>query len=339
MMKKNFKRIIVWILISLLAQVSVLFYAENVLFADASDKVEMKKLEKVQDKKEEIAIDIPSEAKEVKVSFNGKYISYIKDSQIHIVSTNDGSTKTVKCDGSDPYYMWLSDRNRMIIGEKESGSGTIKLFYYDGNRDEKEHYNDISTGDSKAKITDIQASTLTQVTYVKVSFSQTRSTLYRIGINNDLTKPKLKTSRIGDYYTLNREDVLIYKDTVSNNIYSTKNQALNIKGAGFTHILGVDSEDTIYIADGDENKAKTIYYGTIDTPIVSWKKEELKGPTNFKDIYISNKGGLYVNDNLRGAIMNIKDGTEVSYEGKFLSFYEGAVASIKDGKLKHTELK
>ena len=44
-MRKNVKRIIIWILISLVAQVSVLFYAENFIFTDAASKAKFKKVE------------------------------------------------------------------------------------------------------------------------------------------------------------------------------------------------------------------------------------------------------------------------------------------------------
>ena len=43
-MRKNVKRIIIWILISLVAQVSVLFYAENFIFTDAASKAKFKKV-------------------------------------------------------------------------------------------------------------------------------------------------------------------------------------------------------------------------------------------------------------------------------------------------------
>ena len=338
-MRKNVKRIIIWILISLVAQVSVLFYAEKFIFTDAVSKTKFKKVEEKEEKIADIAVDIPQDAKNVNMSFNGKYLSYIQDNIITIITTADGTKKTLECEGKEPYYKWLSDRNRMIIGEQKGG-GKIALSYYDVARDEKEKYNEISTGDSKAKLTEIEASTLTQVTYAKITFSQTRSSIYRIGINNDLNKMKLKTSRIGNYTTLNREDILLYQDSINGTLYSNKGQNLNVKGqSGKPSLLGIDSEDNIYIGYGNDEKVKTIYYGTIQSDTASWKKYDLGELTAPKDINISKDGDVFVNDNLKGEIVNLKDKSAVTYEGTFLDFYKNAVATINEGRLKHVDLK
>ncbi|MDU4951237.1 MULTISPECIES: hypothetical protein [Clostridium] len=338
-MRKNVKRIIIWILISLVAQVSVLFYAENFIFTDAASKAKFKKVEEKKEKIADIAINIPEDAKYVSMSYNGKYLSYLQDNVMTIITTMDGTKKTLECEGKEPYYKWLNDRNRMIIGEQKGG-GNIALSYYDVSRDEKEKYNEISTGDSKAKLTDIEASTLTQVTYAKITFSQTRSSIYRIGINNDLTRMRLKTSRIGDYITLNREDILLYQDSINGTLYLNEGKTLSVKGqSGKSTILGIDSEDNIYIGYGNDEKVKTIYCGNIKENTASWKKYDLEELTSPKYINISKDGDVFVNDNLKGKIINLKNNNAVTYEGTFLDFYKNAAATINEGKLKHVELK
>lgn len=92
-MRKNVKRIIIWILISLVAQVSVLFYAEKFIFTDAVSKTKFKKVEEKEEKIADIAVDIPQDAKNVNMSFNGKYLSYIQDNIITIITTADGTKK------------------------------------------------------------------------------------------------------------------------------------------------------------------------------------------------------------------------------------------------------
>lgn len=338
-MRKRTKRIVIWILISLIAQVSVLFYAENFIFTDSASNTKFKKVEETEEKIEDIEVNIPQDAENISISYNGKYLSYIQEDIITIITTTDGTKKTIECEGSNPYYKWLNDRNRMIIGEQDGG-GNILLSYYDVSKDEKEKYNEISTGNSKAKLTDIEASTLTQVTYAKVTFSQTRSSIYRIGINNDLTKMKLKSSRIGYYKTLNREDILLYQDDANGILYSNEGNTLSVKGQlGKPSILGIDSEDNIYIGYGTDEKVNIIYCGNIKTNTASWQKYDLGELMSPKDINVSKDGDIYVNDNLKGKIINLKDNSETTYKGTFLDFYNDAAATINEGNLKHIKLK
>ena len=82
-MRKNVKRIIIWILISLVAQVSVLFYAENFIFTDAASKAKFKKVEEKKEKIADIAINIPEDAKYVSMSYyNNHYGWYEEDIRV-----------------------------------------------------------------------------------------------------------------------------------------------------------------------------------------------------------------------------------------------------------------
>ena len=109
--------------------------------------------------------------------------------------------------------------------------------------------------------------------------------------------------------------------------------------SGKSTILGIDSEDNIYIGYGNDEKVKTIYCGNIKENTASWKKYDLEELTSPKYINISKDGDVFVNDNLKGKIINLKNNNAVTYEGTFLDFYKNAAATINEGKLKHVELK
>ncbi|ABK62414.1 hypothetical protein [Clostridium novyi] len=70
-----------------------------------------------------------------------------------------------------------------------------------------------------------------------------------------------------------------------------------------------------------------------------WDRIALDKSVDKKDIFISREGKIYINDNLKGIVIELGSNTEIKYKGTFLQMYDGGIASISDGKLVETLLK
>lgn len=338
------KRIIGWIMISLIVQFAGLFYINNVYLSN-NTAVKVKKVEDTsKDKKKDVEISIPENAENINMSFDGKYAAYYDEDILKVVSTKDGEKKDIYFEEGVKisYYKWLSDRNRMLIAEKHSTQKgmALRLAYYDIDKDTKEEIKDLTWADTESEVESIEASTLTNVIYVKVSRGSGRSSLYWINIMADMKKPYTNDYFIGDIRVLNHEDKLLYEGKTYNNIYSTnKNTAIKIDGVKIPKILGIDSEDNIYIGSEENESITKVYYGNIDKPTSEWQSLALPEAIGKEDIYISKKGHILLNDDLKGIIKDASTGKETAYKGRFLQIYDSGVASISEGKLQKNDLR
>ncbi|WP_032121447.1 hypothetical protein [Clostridium amazonitimonense] len=348
---KYIKKIIVWGLLSLFIQFVGFFYINNYYLTKGTGNMKIKKVEKKEEKKKDIDIDIPEGVKNITVSFNGKYVAYYDEKGIDVINTITGERKKVQAEKGAEInnYTWLSNQSRMLIGEKISsnnGGTTLKLTYYDAGKDEKGEISDtqgnlvnLAKLNKDASIKDISISTFTNTTYVKSQQAGNRCTLYRVNIMHEISKVEAKSYLIGNIKALPREDNLLYEDLTYKKIYSTEmKNPIEIPGLKSPTILGVDDNDLVYLGDKDEDKIKKIFYGKLKDSAESWKKIDMDLGVDKEDIYISNSGQIYINNNLKGTIKEAISDKEITYEGKFLHMYEGGIVSISQGKLVKTKV-
>ncbi|KAJ51821.1 hypothetical protein BD780_000570 [Clostridium tetanomorphum] len=340
---KNFKRIFAWVVLSLIIQLIGFYYVDK-YYLSTDTAVKVKKIEKKNDKKPEAEVKIPENATRVNLSFDGKYVAYYDEDKLKVVNTKDGDVKDISFEDGVKvsYYKWLSDRNRMLIGEKhnnENGHG-FKLSYYDVDKDAKEEIKDLTWADENSEVEDIQASTLTNVIYVKVARSGGRSSLYWINIMKEMKRIYPNAYLIGETAILNHEDKLLYEDATYNKIFATnREESIRITDVTKPRLLGVDIDDNVYIGSMENDKITKVYYGTLDKPTRDWNVIPFMEPVDKDDVYISEEGKVLVNDNLKGIVKEVATGKETSYSGKFIQVYSSGVASIKDGKLVKTNFK
>lgn len=338
------KRIIGWIMISLIVQFAGLFYIDNIYLSNNAP-VKVKKIEdKSSDKKKDAEVAIPENAQNINMSFDGKYVAYYDDDILKVVSTKTGEKKDIYFEEGVKvsYYKWLSDRNRMLIAEKHSNQNgmALRLSYYDIDKDTKEEIKDLTWADTESEVESIEASTLTNVIHIKVSRGSGRSSLYWINIMKDMKKLYTNDYFIGEIRTLNHEDKLLYEGKTYNTIHATNvNNSIKIDGVQVPKLLGVDEEDNIYIGSEENENITKVYYGNIEKPTSEWKVIQLSEPIDKDDIYISKKGQVLLNDNLKGIIKEASSGKQTAYKGTFLQIYDDGVASISEGKLQKTDLK
>ncbi|ERI89396.1 hypothetical protein HMPREF1982_04667 [Clostridiales bacterium oral taxon 876 str. F0540] len=348
---KKFKKVGVWIILSIFLQAGVLFYLDRFYFVTESN-VDIKKVEepaKPAVAKKEIDISIPETAKNINISSDGKYVAYYEDGTLHVVNTITGDKKKVEFDEGKKfsYYMWLPDVNNMLIAEKKSTSKQSSIVFsnYDAEKDKKKDIaNDnkgnatfINLPDKQSDVDDIEMSRLTGVIYIKISnknVKNSRSSFYEMNRMAQISSLKVNSNSVGSINTFSHQARLAYEDLTYHKVYATGvNKPIVIKGVTNTCLIGTDDEDKLYIGAVENNKVKKIYYGLVKDSMDTWRSIELKNAADKKDIFVSTSGDIYVNDNLKGSITNIMSNKEVTYKGKLIEMYENGAISLIDGKL------
>lgn len=355
---KALKRIVVWILLSIIMQIAVLYYVDKYLFAseEVSTIVSIKKIDKEKEKKKNVNIFVPEEAKQVSVSYDGSYLSYYEEDELRLIDTYTGEESTIELEDklSVSFYKWAPDRNIILIAAKKQYNNSAKyLFYsYDAERGLKEkletkEQNETAFVTSKSSsIEDLQLSPLTNMIYIKASLEGGRSNIQSINIMKRINKVDTQSYFIGDIRIIPNDDRIAYEDFAKNKVYVTgKSKAISIEDVKQLSLIGVDDNDNIYVGELDNDsssgalRVKNIYYGTIEEDSSEWKKIDLEEAINKKDIYISRDGKVYINDNLKGIVTELSSNKKTAYKGIFLQMYDGGIASVSDGKLITIQLK
>ena len=341
---KWMKRISIWIAISLSLQVLGLFYIDRYFLATDS-KIIMKKVdENKSEKVKNIDITVPDNVENILVSYDAKYLSYYENDKLNIVNSKDGSVKNIEVEEGIKisFYEWLPDRNRMLLVEKKSfdTSSNLVLYYYDVAKSEKVKVKDLAWGDTKAEVEDIQLSTLTGVTYVKVSNKGQRSSIYRIDRMGNMTKTNTIPNFVTNIALVRHEDKLIYEGLVYNTIYTTSNnEPINIKDVEKLTLVGTDDDDNVYLGELKDNYISKIYYGKTSQNTEEWEVFNLQMPSERNDLFVTSSGKVYQNDALRGVIKEINSGTLTSYEGKLLQLYTKGIVSLVNNKISFVSFK
>lgn len=355
---KALKRIIVWVLLSIVMQIAVLYYVDKYLFASGgvSATISTKKVVKEKEKKKNVNIFVPEEAKQVAVSYDGNYLSYYKEDELKLIDAYTGEESTVELEDklSVSFYKWAPDRNIVLIAAKKQYNNSSKyVFYsYDAERglkeklETKEQNETAFVASKSSNIEDLQLSPLTNMIYIKASLEGGRSNIQSINIMKRISKVDTQSYFIGDIKILPNDDRIAYEDFMKSRVYVTgKSKAISIEDVDKLSLIGVDDNDNIYVGELESDssngasKVKNIYYGTIGQEYDEWKKVDLKEAVNKKDIYVSRDGKIYTNDNLKGIVTELSSNKETVYKGIFLQMYDGGISSISDGKLITVELK
>ena len=335
---KWIKRISIWIIISISLQCLGLFYLDHYFLATDSEvitkKVDEEKVEAVKN----IEITVPEDVENILVSYDAKYLSYYENEGLNIVNSKDASVKKIEVEEGSKisFYEWLPDRNRMLLVEKKSNdeSSNLVLYYYDVAKNEKVKIKDLAWSDTKSEVKGIQVSTLTGVTYVKVSNKNERSSIYRIDRMGSMTRINTIPNFVSNIELIRHEDKLVYEGAVYNSIYVTdRNEPLSIKDVEKLTLIGSDDEDNVYLGQLKDNLVEKIYYGKTSEKTEVWKSLNLQTPSEKTDLFVSSVGKIYQNDALRGVIKEINSGTQTNYQGKLLQLYTKGIVSLVNNKI------
>ncbi len=332
------KRLIIWIMISLLLQFAGLFYIDRYYLGSGNTKIKARKVTNDSKEEKKVDISIPEGVEKLKVSFDGKYISYFKENNLNIVNTKTGKEKQLSFDDIKDVstYTWLSDRNRLLYAEKKDG--TMVLNSYDVEREQNDKIKKFDSYGQGDKIEDIQAAPLTSVIYVKIKRESGTHSVYNLNIMKQKTKKDLMCDAVGNIRIVPHEDTLVYENNYSGKVYATNlDHSINLPNVEKAKLLSIDDNDNVYIGNLKDKKITKIYYGSLNDSASTWKSLDVPNGAEIKDIYVSSMGKVYLNDNLKGIVTELETGKTTKYTGVMGEMYIDGITSILDRKLIKTK--
>lgn len=285
--KKLFKvRLFVYVLTGTLVTVGILLYIENIYIKSDNQKIKQYYSE-TKDLPEEREVEtlfhpVPDDAKNVHLTDDRKYLSYISNGMLYVDDVEKKTTvkeikdiitaqkreligqeaiykeesdkpvyidvysplKTVDSEAQVIYSHCLSDRNRILFFSYDGEWLAVKT--YDMQRDDLVQHNTFQIRGLKS-IDNVCFSVFTNVIYFNVeieSKGKTTHAVYRVNIMKQ-GNLFIKESNIKNMALLNHEDTLIYQNG---------NDRIIIDGSSFKYedyktfnLLGVDAEDRLYL--------------------------------------------------------------------------------------------
>ncbi|WP_244834885.1 dipeptidyl-peptidase IV [Clostridium sp. BJN0001] len=327
---KVFKRLIAWAMISLVLQLGLLFFLDKIVFRHTS-YFNSKKIELNKDKSKEVNASLPNNAESVQVSFDGKYILYYVDNNPYVMEAKTGEAKQIEGDNDAQilFLTWIPDRNRLAALQKVRLSSTnkVQLVTYNPKDVSQTEVTNVCSYTDNFKVNNFTVSSITGVYYIDVSTNGNNSIVYRIDINNNLTKFPVNAESILSMCVVPHQDRLIYQDEESRKFYETNpKKELTFNTNKNLELLGIDRQDVIYIGEVDGKKITSIIYGTLDENTTEWKKVNIDSPIDKEDVFFSDKSEIYVNDNLKGVVENITSGKKMDYEGRLIKMSNDFIA-------------
>jgi hypothetical protein len=340
---KVFKRVIAWVLISLLLQATFYLYLDKYYFSDEKNVKITQVNTTVEKKNLKAAVTFPEGVSEIDLSFDGTYTSYFDaDKNFDVIKTSSGEaidipfSTSAKCIA----YKWLPDTNIVLLAEELSTKrGHVVRFYsYDIEKGSKKDIGDPNDKESSIPIynkntkIEIEVSTLTGVMYMKFS-DDNLSKIYRIDRNETLTRLSTRSDKISTIKVASHDDLLAYEDQETHQIRTTlKKKILKIEESSDLLLLAADGNDNIYIGNDIDGLVNKIFYGELSDEIDSWNSLSLDNAADTKNIYVSYDGGIYL-DFENGSLKDLKNSSEITYEGNLIGIYSGIIASDNNGKL------
>lgn len=333
---KVFKRIVIWITISLIVQFSGFYYINN-KFLTLEGNIKSEKVEENEETVKAKKIELPSNVENLALSYDGKYISYIEGKSLMITDAATKKEKKVEVNNNGAninYYKWLPDRDRLLLVEKQEDYDGVQLelYSYDVKKNEKSKIKDFQFyGDVNVK--DIQLSILTGVTCIRLEDSDKVSSIYRINRMGETNKINTVPKHISNMTLLRRDDILVYEGEVYNAIYTSRDQnELEVEGCNRLTVLGSDDDKNIYVGSLKDGLVTKIFYRDVTNNEEEWQEIKLDKPTKNKDIFICNDGSVYINDTNAKTITEQKTMRSLYYDGELFQFGDEGIF-IKKGNV------
>ncbi|ENZ03721.1 hypothetical protein ACED96_14735 [Clostridium thermobutyricum] len=325
---RRVRMIIIWILISVILQCGVLFYLNNFYFAENTD-VSMQKISIADTMNEKtIHVEIPSDASNVGISFDGVYIVYKENGVYKIADSSTGNIKDLGTSENPILFAkWITGRDMLL--NLQVNDGEVVLYSYDAQTGQNRKLVNICEYSSSFTRYDIQASAITGVTYVKVD-----NVIFRIDINQisaQVIYPVVQF--LGNIDTMPTKDRLVYLANQGNVLHLTQPaERIPMNTAKPLNILGIDDNGVIYLGEMENGYVTSIITKNLNNPLDPSKTIALKEPVTNNDISVRQSGKIYVNYNMQNEVEELQSKTITPYNGQFLGFYQYGVSTLKDGK-------
>jgi len=341
---KRFKKIFLWTLIPVCLELAGFTYF-NSFYLNDETSFNTQKVVIAAKKANKINVPLPDTAQNIDASYSGNYVSYCDNGTISVINTSSNSQKQISLDDgtSISKYVWLPDRDIMLIAEKYSdsyGESCIKFESYNAAKDEKTVLTknntplSITLDISDYDVQNIALSTTTNVTYVQVGSAGGSSRVYRIDVMQQLEQVSLLSSNLGNIATTNKTDKLIYEDDTYDRIRVAGAKDPIATGESAIHyLLGTDSQDRVYIGNGKNGKVSKIFVADTSKPVSQWNTITLKKAVDKSDIHVMKDGKIYVNDSASGKVTELLSGKETTYNGTLVKVYDLGIISKNSGIL------
>ncbi|MDI6604910.1 MAG: hypothetical protein QME35_07205 [Thermoanaerobacteraceae bacterium] len=333
---KKLKKIFIWFIIPILIEMGVLYYI-NDYFLSSTDTIQIKKVadEDISLRKK-IQLNLPFDAKDIKASYDGGFISYILNNELIIVDTNTSRIKkTIDINGETiDYYTWLTDRNRLLYYCKANYHGKeaiqIKAYDLDTNNDIK--VDKLIYVPKGSCITNVTLSPLTNMIYINIVDKQGDSMLYRVDIMGKIVELRLPVKRIVRMYETQRNDNLVYES--SNNVIRViKNGSGYTLVSGGYYLIGVDSNDYVYLGKLKNNKITEIYYGSLEEKMKYWCHLAVKEPVDCHNTIIMLRSGNIYNVIGNKDLKDVKTDKILSAYGKIIGVNKNYIIYKENNKV------
>ncbi|WP_297637191.1 hypothetical protein [uncultured Clostridium sp.] len=325
---RKIKLIVLWVLISVVLQCSVLFYLNNAYFKDDTD-VSMQQISISDNMNQKtIHVAIPSNASNIGISFDGVYITYKDDGVYKIADSSTGNTKDLGSSNSPVLCArWLVGRDMILT--LQNVDGEVVLYSTDAQNGESRKLVNICEYGQSLTNFDIKASTITGVTYVRVN-----NMIYRININQTSAQPVYPVvNYLGSMDTMPTQDRLIYVANQGTVLHITQpNAQIDMNTKNPLTILGVDDNGVIYLGEMEYGYVKSIITKNLNNPSEASKTIQLKEPVTNNDINIRQDGKIYVNYNMQSEVVELQSQSITKYTGQFIGFYQYGISTLQSGK-------
>lgn len=332
------RRIYRWIIISVFFQVALLSYI-NFVYLPGNRDVKATMIETDQDTEKSRSLEMPYGAKNVKVSFDGKYAAYMYNGNAVIADIKKKvNIKELEPDkGEFSCFEWIPDREMLIYAQKniDGYSGRVQLSTYDIGADLDRSYPVIKKLPKGSEIIEIEPSPLTNIVYPIIKTNDNEVQVYKFDIMDELN------------YVMSVNIATTFKETLytDNLIYQQPGKKINVLNGETMKkkklpvsepdlLLDVDDNDNIYAAQTDENgEVIIIYSGKLDQDSSDWNIIKLESPCEPEDIFITSMGKIFLADRLNSTIYCVDNDIDTAFSGELVDVLDDYVVTMDDNNL------
>lgn len=345
---KKVKIVIFLILISIIVQNGILYYLNNYYFVTVSTIKYTKVDVSSYDNNYKDGFSIPNEASDIKISYNGNYLLYKVNKQyfVYNIITKETNKIILESTTKNAYVNWnyISDRVMVI----ENDGNQFKVFNYYPDKNLKEIVLDLNAKSEIYKlpqnddtITDVKINNLNTIIYItSTKGNSSFRHLSRLDISGGVVKINTPSNNIKNFYLFKQDDNIILQDNINNKIYcinGNKTSILDAKDITNPVLLSIDKNGKLYIGERNNDKIQNIYITDLTKKDgkdgLIYTKNIIKEPVLEENIYISDEGKIFINDNLKGILMSSNNGATYKYKGQLLNLYKDGVLTIYNNKI------
>ncbi len=328
---KKLKVFIICLTISFILQIGVLYYFDKVLFKE-SENITIENVE-TSVKDDITKIHIPSNAKDIQPSYSGRYVSYFLDGRLMLVNTKTLETKEILEDTNILNIKWVPNNNTLFVVENSSNKVSVKT--YNVKNDVEQEVCELSPYKAKMKV---ESFISTSAEYVSIS-DNNETVTYRINIDKEIRQVDKVINGLESADAFWSKDVLIYQDAVNKSIYRYNNgKSKELKFNNLSNIIILRTvNNKVYLGqytmEQGSKKITKVIFGEDESDTSIWETKVLEEPVNIKDIYITEKNEIVVNNSILHEVNNIMTGERITYEGEFIAINERVLISLDDNNM------